>query len=513
MAGSARRTTGGQAGAAAAANRGQAFANVSHELRTPLNGIVGMAELLSGTPLTPEQRSYVDAIRGSSAALASLVDEMLDHARIEAGRFDIVDRPFALTPLVESVAELLAPRAQDKGVEIAASIGPDVPATIVADAGRLRQILLNVVGNAVKFTEAGGVGIEVTVEGPDLRIAVHDTGPGVPAQRRTAIFDAFEQAAPATARHFGGTGLGLAIARQLAERMGGALVLAASSKRGSTFALTLPLRPVAGGVARPVVPAGRRALIVADSPFEAPYMAARLRETGMAVVPVTDVAAARAQLRTGFDLMIVDGALGEASARKLAEAAGAAGVGQRLVLFSPFERRAFGQAAMRAFDGWLTKPVRARALYARINAAVAVPQQEAAPRHVEVLLAEDNEINALLARRYLERFGARVTRVADGAGAVMLARDAIEGRRAAFDAAFLDIRMPKLDGFAVAARIRSLEATAGAARLPLIALSADRLGPAEAQTFDQVLTKPIELAHVARALEACRSASERKSGG
>jgi CheY-like chemotaxis protein len=225
------------------------------------------------------------------------------------------------------------------------------------------------------------------------------------------------------------------------------------------------------------------------------------------------VAAARAQLRTGFDLMIVDGALGEASARKLAEAAGAAGVGQRLVLFSPFERRAFGQAAMRAFDGWLTKPVRARALYARINAAVAVPQQEAAPRHVEVLLAEDNEINALLARRYLERFGARVTRVADGAGAVMLARDAIEGRRAAFDAAFLDIRMPKLDGFAVAARIRSLEATAGAARLPLIALSADRLGPAEAQTFDQVLTKPIELAHVARALEACRSASERKSGG
>jgi signal transduction histidine kinase len=219
------------------------LAGVTHEVRTPLNGILGMAELLAGTRIDAEQQTYVQAIRSSGSALASLIDEILDFSKIEAGKVELAEESFDLTAVVEGVTELLAPRAQGKSLEIASMIAADVPRRVVGDPVRLRQILLNLAGNAVKFTETGGVGVRVSCTDAGLvQFDIIDTGPGVPAERRTAIFEDFEQADESTARLHGGTGLGLAISKRLTERMGGALTLApAAGGQGSHFSVILPL--------------------------------------------------------------------------------------------------------------------------------------------------------------------------------------------------------------------------------------------------------------------------------
>ena len=331
-----------------------------------------MAELLAGTPLDAEQETYVGAIRSSGGALASLIDEILDFSKIEAGKLEIAADEFDVVHLVEGVAELLAPRAQGKGLEIAATFAGDVPRRVIGDAVRLRQILLNLAGNAVKFTDAGGLGISVTIE-PDrrLRFEVSDTGPGVPPDRRAAIFEDFEQADGSTTRRHEGTGLGLAISKRLAERMSGSLALTdGADGRGSRFTVTLPL-----AIADPAPVVSARApiataLLVAASPFEAPFLAARLAEAGVAVtlLPDADTAHSRLEYGPAFDLVMVDCALGEAATRTLGTAARAAGVGRTLVLvFSPYERRAFGQTTARGFDGWLVKPVRQGSLFAALN--------------------------------------------------------------------------------------------------------------------------------------------------
>jgi len=506
---------------AASEAKSRFLANVSHEIRTPLNGIIGMAELLNGTSLSAEQKTYIEAIRSSGSALASLIDEMLDFSKIEAGRIDLAEEPFDLVALVEGVVELLAPRAQGKGLDIAGSLAADVPNYLIGDAARLRQVLINLAGNAVKFTEAGGVGLRVLRLGEDrLQFRVVDTGPGVPEHRRAAIFEEFEQGDGSTTRRHGGTGLGLAISQRLVERMGGRLTLEASSCEGSTFAFTLPLR-IAD---RPEPPAatqlaGRRALIVAASPFEAPYLGARLAEAGAVVTHVEGEAAALAHLDASQappDLVIVDCALGEGTTHRIGEAARAAGVARSLVLFSPFERRALGRNPVQDFDGWLVKPVRSRSLLARLapeeQEAVAqgdILHLQAPPRFTgrEILLAEDNDINALLATRHFEKLGATVTRAIDGEAAVAYALSAFEGWRPPFDAIFLDIRMPGLDGIEAARQIRRAEAAAQLRPTRLIALTADAFdkngAAAKAAGIDEVLLKPVDLDKITRALEAC----------
>ena len=259
------------------------LANVSHEVRTPLNGILGMAELLTGTPLDAEQKTYVAAIRSSGSALASLIEEILDFSKIEAGKVEIAAESFDVVALVEGVAELLAPRAQGKSLEIASTAATNVPRKVVGDPARLRQILLNLAGNAIKFTQEGGVGLRVNRGPGDTRCALRwaDTGPGIAAARRAAIFEEFEQADPAQLE--GGTGLGLAISKRLAERMGGALALAPGEGGGTTFVVTLPLAADPLADAEPVPApqlAACLALVVADSPFEAPFLVERLGEAG-----------------------------------------------------------------------------------------------------------------------------------------------------------------------------------------------------------------------------------------
>ena len=512
---------------AASEAKSRFLATVSHEIRTPLNGILGMTDLLASMKLDAEAQSYLAAIRTSGEALGTLIDEILDFSRIEAGRLELDCAPFELAPLIEGVVELVAPRAQGKGIEVAAHVAPDVPARLVGDAARLRQILINLGGNAVKYTDRGGVGLRVSRR-PDDRIvfSVEDTGPGVPVEQRAAIFQEFERGdGSATAAH-GGAGLGLAISRALAERMGGDLTLARSDTTGSTFQLACPLPAESAAAETPPTLAGRRALIVARSAFEAPFLGEQLAAAGATVERAEGEDAAMLVLaqRAPPDVVIVDCALGEQASRRIADAARAAHAGRTLVLVSPFERRTMGRNVLGAFDGWLVKPVRHASLLARISdrlnggeTAVAAPDAPA-PRPLEglrVLVAEDNDINALIAQRTFERAGAMAERVADGLAAVAEIEDAANGKRTPFDAVVMDIRMPRLDGLAAARRIRAVQATIGAAPTPLIALTAnaaeeDRQA-AEAAGFAAFFVKPFDADALTRAVaDLARAAPERE---
>lgn len=507
---------------AASEAKSRFLATVSHEVRTPLNGILGMAELLAGTPLTAEQQSYLEAARTSGQALASLIDEILDFSRIEAGKLELESKPFDLHALVEGVVELLAPRAQGKGLEIASAIAADVPENVRGDAQRLRQVLLNLAGNAVKFTHAGGVGLRV-VRQPDSRLlfSVTDTGPGVPAAQRALIFQEFEQGDQSGAQ--GGAGLGLAISTRLVRAMGGVLRLDSPPGGGAVFvfAIALPATAQASTIARTGRLVGRNLLIVADSPFEGPYLGERLADAGAQPRLVADEAAALEILDAAGgesarpDVVIVDCALGADTAARLAAAARAAGVARSLVLFSPFERRALGDQATQGFDGWLTKPVRHHSLFARLAADAAAGRQAADAaattsrdgEGLNVLLAEDNDINAIVATRQIEKRGACVTRVADGREVVAEAARARAAGRA-YDLIFMDIRMPHLDGLEAARRIRADEAAEGVTPTRIVALTAhafeEDLRAARAAGMDDALTKPLDAPRLAEALRQTR---------
>jgi PAS domain S-box-containing protein len=487
------------------------LATVSHEMRTPLNGILGMADLVLATDLNPEQRTYVEAVRTSGRALLGLIDGVLDFSRIEAGRLDLAAEPFDLAELAEGVVELLAPRAQDKGIEIALDVAEDVPARLLGDADRVRQILINLAGNAIKFTERGGVGVTLTfARGAagtgEVVLAVSDTGPGIPEERLPILFEEFEQGDGSASRSHEGTGLGLAITRRLVTRMGGRVEAESRVGRGSVFRVTLPLPAVAeaaqpGSVFAPRLDA-RRCLIVADSPFQAPYLARSLSRAGAATVIVDSLESGLDALSAAaFDAVLADRALGDAAVRQIADAARACGVRCSLVLLSPFDRRGFGAPGAAGFDGYLIKPVRARSLLECLLAPTAPSEQAvpppAAPSRVgagmRILLAEDNPINALLATRALERLGATVVHVEDGVRALECVQ--AEGP---FDLALIDVRMPRLDGLETARRIRAVEAaSAGLGRLHLVALTAnagreDEIA-ARAAGFDGFLAKPLNL--------------------
>ncbi|HXY59901.1 MAG TPA: ATP-binding protein [Methylocystis sp.] len=506
---------------AAARGKTRFLATVSHEIRTPLNGILGLAELLSLTKLEAEQASYVEAIGDCARSLGRLIEDILDFSKIEAGKLELRREEFALTALVESVAELLAPRAHAKSLEIASFVSAKAPARLVGDEARLRQVLINLVGNAVNFTEKGGVGLSVETISPGvLRFAVEDTGPGVPGAAQKLIFEEFEQGDGATTRREGGTGLGLAISRRLIERMGGALELASSSPAGSTFAFTLPILG-----AKEIDPAprleGETALIVAASRFEGSYLARYLREAGAAAKVAGKDEALALLARDGarsFSLVFVDCGLGEAAVHAVAQAAPAAGGTRLFLMFSPLERHAFGEAALPKFDGWLVKPIRAATLLERLAPAkprvspVAPAEQEARLSGLSALIAEDNDINALIATRSLAALGAEPIRAEDGARAVELAVAAIAGERRRFDVILMDLFMPRLDGLEAARKIRAAEKEAQARRTPILVLTASALeedarAAAEAGA-DAVLTKPVELDALAEMILSLRTKAQ-----
>jgi PAS domain S-box-containing protein len=494
---------------AASVAKSRFLATVSHEMRTPLNGILGMADLVLGTNLDLEQRTYVEAVRTSGQALLGLIDGVLDFSRIEAGRLDLAAEPFDLPALAESVVELLAPRAQDKGIEIALDVTERFPRRLVGDADRVRQILINLAGNAIKFTERGGVGVSLGFTltqdgGGEVTLAVSDTGSGIPEDRLPILFEEFEQGDGSASRSHEGTGLGLAITRRLVTRMGGRIEADSRVGRGSTFRVVLPLPGAEDAQSGPIpLPRleGRRCLIVADSPYQAPYLARSLSRAGVATVIVGTLEDGLDALSgAAFDAVLADRALGDAAVRQIADAARGCGVRCSLVLLSPFDRRGFGAPGAAGFDGYLIKPVRTRSLFERLLAppvtveltAVPAPAPTRTGTGLRVLLAEDNPINALLATRALERLGAEVVHAVDGVEA--LERLASDGP---FDLALIDVRMPRLDGHETARRIRAAEAAGEGTRLHLVALTANAgredETAAHAAGFDGFLAKPLNL--------------------
>ena len=510
---------------AASRAKSRFLAMVSHEIRTPLNGILGMADLLGDTPLTLEQATYLRAVKTSGETLLSLIEEVLDFSKIEAGRLDLAARPFALAAFVEEIVELLGPRAQAKGLEIGCYVDERLPVRVVGDAARLRQVLFNLAGNAIKFTEKGGVSIivEPTAQTDAVSISVHDTGIGISLQDRARIFLEFEQADGSATRKFGGTGLGLTISNRIIESMGGSIAVESAPGVGSTFRVTVALPPADDPQEPPLaVPDlhGMAALIAAPAATEAALIARRLQRWGARpkIVPDEKVAAALLPKQM-WGAVLVDHALGTAASEKLARAA--ASVPQRIVLVAPAMRTELAALKAAGFTGYLIKPVRAASLAARFQrgdtfdpaAAMEAADAPAATHRgdaLSILVAEDNEINALLARALLLKLGHHPTMTTSGASAV----DSWLAARAAgtpYDRVLMDLHMPGMDGLEATRRIRTIEAETGAPRTPILALTANAsVDDHEASLtagMDGFLVKPFDREGLAAALATAGKAA------
>jgi signal transduction histidine kinase/CheY-like chemotaxis protein len=520
---SAERALAGASERAEAASRAKSrfLAVVSHEVRTPLNGILGMTDLLLETSLTPEQQTYARAVKTSGNALLGLIEEVLDFSKIEAGRVDLETVPFDLPALVTDVVELIAPRAQEKGIEIAADVADDVPRHAFGDVARLRQVLLNLAGNAVKFTDRGGVAVMVERVGGDrIRFQITDTGPGVGPEARQRIFREFEQGDGTLARRHGGTGLGLAIAARIVERMGGEIVLE-STESGSRFGFEVELPNVGDTPAPATTPDLENIdiLVASPSPVVGPLLARRLAAWNANVSTVSEPDLAEMLLpERRWRHVLVDHAFGFDVATRIARVA-ASFAEHRHVLLSPAERGELADLRAAGFDSYLVKPVRAASLAARLAAPTlsppVVPEIEPGAgdtkrqfgRGLMVLVAEDNEINALLVQAMLARRGHAPTVVGNGIAAVTAVATA-HAMGAPYDVVLMDLHLPGVDGIEATRRIRSLGDDGG--NVPIVALTANAF-PEDQDAcreagMDGFVVKPVDRQRLEETMAAARVA-------